>query len=217
VLRIRSEAIFGALGLVALATCGTARAATISLGACLNADCIAAGFSGTLEVSFVQDGDALDFRIENRSNGAVDQLDLYYHRGLPPATTIAGFQSSTIADNFTTVFGVVAEPDLSLGAAGGPGAPPLVLNFTYEFETSNSNGGARRFDAGEVIRFSLVPEVAAGSISTANARAHVISIVGSGGSAWIGPLAVPELSPTLALFGLALLSLAHVIGKGRSH
>jgi hypothetical protein len=99
--------------------------------------------------------------ITNNTNGFISQLSLFYAGGLPNPTAV---------ENFTSVLGSVQAPTLSYGAPNGTGGGlTQTLNFSFNYSTSNSGGGAKRFEAGEKISFYLDAATALSAASFENA------------------------------------------------
>ncbi len=203
----------GVLAFAALvAVPASANAATFTLGTCLTGDC--GSVTGSVLVSITDntsDPNAVDFQVDNNTNGDIDYLNFSY-------SSVAGAGSAAITD-FTT--------SGTTGAPAGSFTAGTDASLAYDVKIDFPNAAASRLGVGESVAFTL------GSLSGFDfdasgfspVLAHIISLsiggqsvklgegggTGGGGSTGGGGQTIPE--PTsMALFGLAALSL---VRRGR--
>lgn len=220
----RGIAILGAVLAFSLAGATSARAATIVVGDCYTGGCNVLTGSVLVNVTNAADAGPNDIgrvyvEITNNTNGFISELGLFYAGGFPNPTSIEGFQQ---------LVGAVEKPEIGYGSPNGLGNISQTLNFSFEYATSNSGNGAKRFNAGEKIGFYLdsASNLFAASFTNA-AYAHVQAIGTSEQSAKIqacgpndpdcnggGGDPVPEPA-TLAIFGLGLLGAGAVRRRTR--
>jgi len=192
-----------ALGVAAALAIVPARAdaAIFTFGTCLaGGDC--GNLTGSVSVTVLDNGNNLDFSIQNNTNGDLDYLR-FFNTPIPTGTAqITNFVENT---------GTVGTATASFGAG-------TDASLAYNVDVQFSNPNVARFNPGDAVSFTL------GSSSGFNLNvsdispvlAHVISLtIGGqsvklttgGGGVSAGGLSVPEPA-SLALFGLAALAAA---------
>jgi hypothetical protein len=126
-----------------MAGSGSAQAATLfELTTCHTGNC--GDVTGQVDVLITDVApDDVQFDVDNDTNGHIDYLSFYYTGTLPDDGSILAF---------TVNSGSVEEPSVSFGGQTDAG---LLFNINFDFENSNSGGGALRFDAGESISMVL--------------------------------------------------------------
>jgi hypothetical protein len=180
----------------------TAGAATFTLGTCLTGDC--GSVTGSVLVSITDsatDPNAVDFQIDNLSNGDLDYLKFSY----------SSVEGSAVITDFTAT-GTTGAPTGNFH--GGTDA-----SLAYDVKIDFLNAAATRFDMGESVAFTLASSTGfdfdASGFSPV--LAHIIALSAGGGSVKLGEggggstggggQTIPEPA-SLALFGLAALALS---------